>query len=169
MVVVPQAQPASRLPALVGRRAELDALMGAPSGLVALRGGRGSGRSLVLEHLARRKAADGGLVLHVTAAQSPAWDRFGVTSVLDAVRRRFEDLDADAGVMAALAGVDRACTPVAYTSPDGRSGPLSELCRLLRANPAMTMSCSAPNAVRAAWAQHLVRGGPSSSVSVHLV
>ncbi|MEJ2870525.1 LuxR family transcriptional regulator [Actinomycetospora sp. OC33-EN08] len=132
MTAISLRRSASRLPSLVGRRAELDALATSRRGLVVLRGEVGSGRTLLLEHLARRKAAEGTLVLHVAARQCPGWDDYGVVGVLDAVRRRFEDLGADAGLADAIAVVDRQCTPAAYANPDGRASLLAHLCRLLR-------------------------------------
>ncbi|MFE0022054.1 AAA family ATPase [Amycolatopsis sp. NPDC059021] len=109
---------------LVGRRAELAALRSAGDGraLVVLRGEPGSGRSAVLAQAAGELIDRGIFVLELSgAAPHPAWDRYGVRVVLDAIRERFEDLGGRSRLADAIDVLSRLCTEQAYESAWERS------------------------------------------------
>ncbi|WP_344428676.1 LuxR C-terminal-related transcriptional regulator [Amycolatopsis minnesotensis] len=109
---------------LVGRRAELAALASAGDdrGLIVLRGRSGDGRTAVLARAGAEFSRRGVFVLGVPgAAPGPAWDRFGVHIVLDAIRERFEDLGDRPRLIEAIDALSQLCTEQAYESARGRA------------------------------------------------
>ncbi|MFD9888091.1 AAA family ATPase [Amycolatopsis sp. NPDC059027] len=109
---------------LVGRRDELAALRSAADGraLAVLRGEPGSGRSAVLAQASIELIHRGIFVLEMSgAAHHPAWDRYGVRVVLDAIRERFEDLGGRSRLADAIEALSRLCTEQAYESAWERS------------------------------------------------
>lgn len=108
---------------VVGRRAELAALRSALRGrtLVMLRGSRGSGRTAVLARLRSELTGHGVTALEVDgAANLPAWDRFGVSAILSAIRERFEDLGDGGRLIDAMDTLTQLCTEAAYGSSQDR-------------------------------------------------
>ncbi|MDQ7810890.1 AAA family ATPase [Amycolatopsis sp. A133] len=104
---------------LVGRRAELDAVLEAGgAGPVLVSGPAGSGKTALLREARRVLAARGTPVLDVPVpADGPAWDRFGFRAVLGAVREQYECFDADPRLPDALDEVSRLCTEDGYADP----------------------------------------------------
>lgn len=121
---------------LVGRRAELAAIRSAGGGgrrLVVLRGEPGSGRSAVLAQASIELIHRGIFVLEVPgAAHHPAWDRYGVRVVLDAIRERFEDFGGRPGLAGAIDTLSRLCTEQVYESAWERSRLANALGTLFR-------------------------------------
>ncbi|MEV0679421.1 LuxR family transcriptional regulator [Actinosynnema sp. NPDC050436] len=105
----------------MGRQGELAALRahGDGRGLVVVRGPRGSGRSAVLARAGRDLADRGVVVLEAPGtAQNPEWDRYGVHTVLGALRERFEDVGER--LVDAVEVLDRLCAEDAYATAWGR-------------------------------------------------
>ncbi|GAA3586301.1 hypothetical protein GCM10022222_83680 [Amycolatopsis ultiminotia] len=124
-----------RHPELVGRQVELDTLdtlCRGPQILVAVRGPRGSGRSVVLGQLGRNLRADGITVLDLPFRDvKPAeWDLFGARAILHAIREQFEGLGADPRLAESITAVHRLCTAESYASPSGQYNLLTELSRM---------------------------------------
>lgn len=114
----------------VGRAAELAALERVTGGtVVVVRGPAGAGKSALLDVVAR--ARPGGVLRIACTPAQPRWDLFGAEAVVGAVRDRFDEIG-DSRVAAALAAVNRSCTPHAYRGASTRATLFTELTKLFR-------------------------------------
>ncbi|GAB3730541.1 hypothetical protein GCM10027598_52810 [Amycolatopsis oliviviridis] len=107
----------------VGRRAELTALAGVaavtagPAPLSVLSGERGAGKSATLTQLGRRLREGGVTTLCVSCdSPLPAWDRYGITLLVAAIRGAFESFAGRPRLSEAVDAVVRQCQEEAYAS-----------------------------------------------------
>ncbi|SEF27733.1 AAA ATPase domain-containing protein [Amycolatopsis pretoriensis] len=118
---------------LASRRAVVDALRwnGKRAELVVLRAERGGGKSTLAAKVAGELTQAGFGVLEISGTgPREGWDLFGVHSVLTAVRKSFELMDADPRLAEAIELVSRLCTPESYASPARKTSLLTALTTL---------------------------------------
>ncbi|MFI0805517.1 AAA ATPase domain-containing protein [Amycolatopsis lurida] len=101
---------------LIGRRKELDALVGqGHPGPALVRGIPGSGKTALLQNVRRVLMDRAAPVLDVSFPSNvPAWDLFGFRAVLQAVREQYDLFDTDLRLPDSIDDVTRLCTEDGY-------------------------------------------------------